>query len=211
MTGCKNILKQPAVNGEGMIVYKITYPEDNPFKNKMGMPHQTKLMFKGTKASFITSGMGIINVINVLDNDNKKFTSMLVNALGKNYAFIETPEDVKLQETIPQYQIETTSEKKTIAGLECNKAVVNDLTNKKKFDIYYYDKIKVYLGDSPYKDFNYLLMEYQDTRYGLPMKLEAKKVKGLFFGGECVDVTGWLGGYNFQWAWATGFVIARNI
>lgn len=41
--------------------------------------------------------------------------------------------------------------------------------------------------------------------------LESKKVAGLFFGGECVDVTGWLGGYNFQWAWSGGFVIAQNI
>ncbi|MDB5114982.1 MAG: aminoacetone oxidase family FAD-binding enzyme [Mucilaginibacter sp.] len=41
--------------------------------------------------------------------------------------------------------------------------------------------------------------------------LEAKKIPGLFFGGECVDVTGWLGGYNFQWAWASGFVIAQNL
>lgn len=41
--------------------------------------------------------------------------------------------------------------------------------------------------------------------------LESKKVPGLFFGGECVDVTGWLGGYNFQWAWSAGFVIAQNI
>ena len=41
--------------------------------------------------------------------------------------------------------------------------------------------------------------------------LAAKKVPGLFFGGECVDVTGWLGGYNFQWAWACGYVIAQNI
>jgi predicted Rossmann fold flavoprotein len=41
--------------------------------------------------------------------------------------------------------------------------------------------------------------------------LEAKKVSGLFFGGECVDVTGWLGGYNFQWAWASGFVIAKQL
>jgi len=41
--------------------------------------------------------------------------------------------------------------------------------------------------------------------------LEAKKIPGLFFGGECVDVTGWLGGYNFQWAWASGFVIALHI
>ena len=41
--------------------------------------------------------------------------------------------------------------------------------------------------------------------------LESKKIPGLFFGGECVDVTGWLGGYNFQWAWSAGFVIAHNI
>ncbi len=41
--------------------------------------------------------------------------------------------------------------------------------------------------------------------------LEAKKVAGLYFGGEAVDVTGWLGGYNFQWAWASGYVIAQNI
>jgi len=41
--------------------------------------------------------------------------------------------------------------------------------------------------------------------------LEAKKVPRLYFGGECVDVTGWLGGYNFQWAWASGFVIAQSI
>ena len=41
--------------------------------------------------------------------------------------------------------------------------------------------------------------------------LETKKVSGLYFGGECVDVTGWLGGYNFQWAWASGYVIAQNI
>jgi len=34
--------------------------------------------------------------------------------------------------------------------------------------------------------------------------LEAKNAPGLFFIGEVVDVTGWLGGFNFQWAWATG-------
>jgi predicted flavoprotein YhiN len=33
---------------------------------------------------------------------------------------------------------------------------------------------------------------------------EAKSVPGLFFIGEVLDVTGWLGGYNFQWAWASG-------
>lgn len=36
--------------------------------------------------------------------------------------------------------------------------------------------------------------------------MAAKRVPGLYFIGECVDVTGWLGGYNFQWAWASGHV-----
>jgi predicted Rossmann fold flavoprotein len=35
--------------------------------------------------------------------------------------------------------------------------------------------------------------------------MEAKAAPGLFFVGEAVDVTGWLGGYNFQWAWASGW------
>ncbi|HTA77435.1 MAG TPA: NAD(P)/FAD-dependent oxidoreductase [bacterium] len=35
--------------------------------------------------------------------------------------------------------------------------------------------------------------------------MESKKVPGLYFVGEVVDVTGWLGGYNFQWAWASGY------
>ena len=40
---------------------------------------------------------------------------------------------------------------------------------------------------------------------GLDQKtLAAKRVPGLHFIGEAVDVTGWLGGYNFQWAWASG-------
>ena len=33
--------------------------------------------------------------------------------------------------------------------------------------------------------------------------MESRLVPGLYFIGECVDVTGWLGGYNFQWAWAS--------
>jgi len=45
----------------------------------------------------------------------------------------------------------------------------------------------------------------------IPETLQAKNVPGLFFGGECVDMTGWLGGYNFQWAWASGYLIAQAI
>ena len=41
--------------------------------------------------------------------------------------------------------------------------------------------------------------------------MEAAKVPGLYAIGEAVDVTGWLGGYNFQWAWASGFACAEAL
>ncbi len=47
---------------------------------------------------------------------------------------------------------------------------------------------------------------------GLSSKtMEAKKVPGLFAIGEAVDVTGWLGGYNFQWAWSSGWVAGESV
>ncbi|KOF17044.1 membrane protein [Ensifer adhaerens] len=47
---------------------------------------------------------------------------------------------------------------------------------------------------------------------GLDSKtMQAKAVPGLYFVGECVDVTGWLGGYNFQWAWASGFAAGQDV
>lgn len=50
-----------------------------------------------------------------------------------------------------------------------------------------------------------------DTRELSSKTMEARKVHGLYFIGECVDVTGWLGGYNFQWAWASGFAAGQAV
>jgi len=41
--------------------------------------------------------------------------------------------------------------------------------------------------------------------------MEARKVPGLYAIGEAVDVTGWLGGYNFQWAWSSGWVAGEAV
>lgn len=41
--------------------------------------------------------------------------------------------------------------------------------------------------------------------------METKKVPGMYFIGEVVDVTGWLGGYNFQWAWASGYAAGQYV
>jgi len=48
-----------------------------------------------------------------------------------------------------------------------------------------------------------------DTNGLSSQTMEAKGAPGLYFVGECVDVTGWLGGYNFQWAWSSGWAAGQ--
>ena len=50
-----------------------------------------------------------------------------------------------------------------------------------------------------------------DTNELSSRTMEAKKVPGLYFIGEVMDVTGWLGGYNFQWAWSSAWACAQAL
>lgn len=50
-----------------------------------------------------------------------------------------------------------------------------------------------------------------DTHFISSKTMEANTVTGLHFIGEVLDVTGWLGGYNFQWAWSSAFACAEGI
>ena len=80
------------------------------------------------------------------------------------------------------------------------KAIASDLNNwQVEFrDTEGYDRAEVTLGGVSTDELSSKTME-------------AKKVLGLFFIGEVVDVTGWLGGYNFQWAWSSGFAAGHAI
>ncbi len=50
-----------------------------------------------------------------------------------------------------------------------------------------------------------------DTRALSQQTMEARDQPGLYFIGEVVDITGWLGGYNFQWAWASAHACAQAL
>jgi predicted Rossmann fold flavoprotein len=50
-----------------------------------------------------------------------------------------------------------------------------------------------------------------DTRELSQQTMMSNKIAGLYFIGEAVDVTGWLGGYNFQWAWASGVACGKAV
>jgi predicted Rossmann fold flavoprotein len=60
-----------------------------------------------------------------------------------------------------------------------------------------YDKAEVTLGGV-------------DTNELSSQTMESKRVSNLYFIGEVTDVTGWLGGYNFQWAWSSGFAAGQS-
>ncbi len=61
-----------------------------------------------------------------------------------------------------------------------------------------YDKAEVTLGGI-------------DTKELSSQTMATKKVENLYFIGEIIDVTGWLGGYNFQWAWSSGFAAGQAV
>jgi predicted flavoprotein YhiN len=50
-----------------------------------------------------------------------------------------------------------------------------------------------------------------DTRMLSSKTMESSQTPGLFFIGEVVDVTGWLGGYNFQWAWSSAVAAGSEL
>ena len=50
-----------------------------------------------------------------------------------------------------------------------------------------------------------------DTRHISSKTMEARQVRGLFLIGEVLDVTGWLGGYNFQWAWSSAWAAGEAV
>jgi predicted Rossmann fold flavoprotein len=50
-----------------------------------------------------------------------------------------------------------------------------------------------------------------DTRDLSSQSMQSRRVPGLYFIGEVVDVTGWLGGYNFQWAWASAHACGQAV
>ena len=93
--------------------------------------------------------------------------------------------------------------------------VEKNLASLTKADIVEIEKLIHFFEVKPAGDKGYDKAEVMrggvDTDELSSKSLEAKRVHGLFFGGECVDVTGWLGGYNFQWAWSSAYIMAQHL
>ena len=102
-----------------------------------------------------------------VDEKLEKISMKAIHEKMKQKQEVQNPLEIvvkiKENEINPKYEFEFVDETKTIAGLEFKKAIVNDRTHNTKFDVYYYDKIKFYYLNSPFKDFGFLLMELQPS------------------------------------------------
>lgn len=179
LVSCKNPSSNTtAKEGEGHITYKVSYPDSTKYGMKSQLfPESMDLLFKNEKATFVASGgMGTIQLVNILDSKKKEYNSLLIDAIRQNVACKLTPDEVKENENSSSYTYEYTNDTKIIAGLECKKAIAKNSTDNSTVIIYYYDKIKFYYFNSPFRDFNYLMMEYTHTINDLTMKLEATSI-----------------------------------
>jgi hypothetical protein len=176
IASCKQ--SEKAKPGQGVITYKVSYPESNKYGMKAHLfPKQIILVFKDDKAAFIASaGLGMVQLVNLMDYKEKKFNSLLIDELRGNFACTFTQDEIKQNEESVQLEFSKTNKTKTIAGLLCKQAMVKDITNQTSFEVFYYDKIKFNYWNSPFKDFKYLLTEYTHTINGLTMKLEATNI-----------------------------------
>lgn len=139
--------------------------------------------------------------------------------LGKQIVINLLP-DINLYEAIKKWQDEKSkTELRTLISTLLPKRLVQIILHQSN-----YDKPVNQLNEKEIKNIEALFHQWRivpsgtegyekaevtkggiDTNELSSKTFESKKVNGLYFIGEVVDVTGWLGGYNFQWAWASGY------
>ncbi len=144
---------------------------------------------------------------------------------GEEVVFNLLP-DINLTETIKQWQKERPKmELKNLIGELLTRRVAHrwlelwyhnkpvNQYNEKEInevaDIFHVWRIKPF-GTEGYKVAEVTLGGI-DTDELSSKTFEARKMKGLYFIGEVVDVTGWLGGYNLQWAWSSGYCAGQFV
>ncbi len=177
-SGCRSVSDRKAEYGEGTIVYKITYPDSMNYGMKSAFfPKEIVLIFKKEKSAFIASGgMGMIQMVNLLDHQNKKYVSLVIDQLRANFGCKLTPEEVTSNENSEKLEISETTDTKVIAGITCNKAIARNPEKGTQTEIYYDKNIRFSYGNSPFHAMDFLFLEYTHTINNLTMKLEATSV-----------------------------------
>jgi len=169
-------------NFEGIITYKISYPDSKFTESQMAMfPKQMSVMIKGSKSKTeMITGMG--NQTEINDYTEKSKISLL-DMMGQKYAIKETAADIqKEMEKEPPAKVEVTNETKTIAGYLSKKAIVttNQDGEKTVYEVWFTEELgskDVNFADPVYKDINGVLMEFLMKTPQITMKFTVSSVE----------------------------------
>ncbi len=154
------------------------------------------------------SGPAILQISSYLNkfNDEKISINLLPNLNLENMFAADKNNKQTLANYLKIYLTNRLVDNFSLGNSDFNRTITDLSKEKLSYIAKFIHNFEVPISDSE----GYLKAEVTsggvDTRELSSKTMESIKVSGLFFIGEVVDVTGWLGGYNFQWAWSSGFV-----
>jgi GLPGLI family protein len=182
VVSCKVENKQRGISS-GRIDYMITYLNADLDKKTMELlPKKMKLTFNEKQAENKIEGFLGLYKLNTITNFHTHKCSTFLKIVDKHYVFkgkrdelmccFDQMDDMKIDETV---------ETKTIAGLDCKKAVVFLPSKNEKFDIFYTGEINLQNPNvtNPYKNVNGILMEFELNLLHLRMRFTAENFTPL--------------------------------
>lgn len=166
---------------EGVITYKISYPDNKFTESQMAMfPKILTVTIKGEKSrTELHTGMG--NTIEISDYATKTKTTLL-DMMGQKFAIRSTWEEIqKEMESEAKGQVQLTGETKVIAGYTCKKAIVtvDEKGTKYTFDVFFNSELgpKAANFDNPvYKDIDGVMLEFSMHTPQFTMKFTATAI-----------------------------------
>jgi hypothetical protein len=213
--GLKIIPTKPA------LVPLIVHEEQmNLFTDLRGISNYSVVNYKKTRFSeniLFThkglSGPAILQISSYLDRtENEKISINLLPNFDLKKAFIE---DKNNKQIVSNY-LKNYLTNRLVSNLALSNNDFNQqITNLKKENLLFIAKslhdFQVQIKSNEGYEKAEVTSGGIDTNELSSKTMETKKVPSLYFVGEVVDVTGWLGGYNFQWAWSSGFAAGNAI
>ena len=158
------------------------------------------------------SGPAILQISSYLNkfDDEKISINLLPNLNLENMFAADKNNKQTLANYLKVYLTNRLVDNFSLGNSDFNRTITDLTKEKLSYIAKFIHNFQVPISDSE----GYLKAEVTsggvDTRELSSKTMESIKVPGLFFVGEVVDVTGWLGGYNFQWAWSSGFVAGNS-
>ncbi|HPS62439.1 MAG TPA: hypothetical protein PLK82_05225 [Bacteroidales bacterium] len=167
---------------EGVITYKITYPDSKASESQMAMyPKVLIVSVKGDKSRTDISMAGM-NTVEITDY-KEKMSVTLLNMMGQKYAIKKTLSDMEKEAAeVGKPSVELQAETKVIAGYTCKKAIVtvNNDGAKSTFEVFYCPELGsklINFSDPIYKDIDGTLMEFSMIQNGMTMKITASSIE----------------------------------